>query len=76
MSKASEEELADLHAAVAKKLKTMLKDPECSAQDIAQAIKFLKDNNIAADIGYSKPLKDLKEQVDSKTLPFPISRSN
>jgi hypothetical protein len=76
MTKASEDELAELHAAVAKKLKAMLKDPECSAQDIAQAIKFLKDNNIAADIGYSKPLKDLKEVVDTATLPFPLSRSN
>ena len=76
MSKATEDELAELHALVAKKLKEMVRNPEASPQDIAQAIKFLKDNNVAADIGFSKPLKDLKEVVDVKTLPFQTSRSN
>lgn len=76
MSKASEDQLAELHAVVARKLKRMLEDPECTAQDVAQAIKFLKDNNIAADIGYSTPLQDVKKHVDVKTLPFPVTRSN
>lgn len=76
MSKASEDQLAELHAIVAAKLKRMVQDPDATAQDIAQAIKFLKDNNVSADIGFSKPLQDLKEHVDVKTLPFPVSRSN
>jgi len=76
MSKASEDELAELHSIVAKKLKRMVQDPDASAQDIAQAIKFLKDNSVTADIGHSNSLKELKEVVDTKTLPFPLSRSN
>jgi hypothetical protein len=73
MSKASQDQLSELHAQVAKKLKEKLKDPECTAQDIAQAIKFLKDNNIAADLEFSKPLSDLEKEVNVKALPFSVS---
>lgn len=44
--KASIAELNDLHALVAKSLASNLDDPRV----LAQAIKFLKDNNITTDI--------------------------
>jgi hypothetical protein len=73
MSKASQDELAELHAIVAKKLKAMVQNPDATPQDIAQAIKFLKDNSIAADLEFSKPLTELEKAVNAKTLPFSVS---
>ncbi|MCH2199781.1 MAG: hypothetical protein MK081_13465 [Flavobacteriales bacterium] len=55
--------LEELHASVAKKLKEIIKgDP--SPQDLAQAIKFLKDNNIepARDVENSA-LKALADEI-------------
>jgi len=46
MAKASLESLNDLHDAVAKELKNNLADPKT----LANAIKFLKDNDITADL--------------------------
>jgi ABC-type Zn uptake system ZnuABC Zn-binding protein ZnuA len=76
--KASEDTLAKLHAKVAEKLIKIIEGEEVTPQDLAQAIKFLKDNNIQADIGFSDALKTLKEKVNTKTLPFPVNntRSN
>jgi len=45
-SKASLDALNELHAAVAKELKANLDDPKV----LANAIKFLKDNDITADL--------------------------
>ena len=76
MSKASQDKLAELHNKVADKLLAMIESDEATPQDLAQAIKFLKDNNIAADIEFSTDLQKLKEKVEISKLPFPISRSN
>ena len=61
--KANNDEMNELHQMVAQKLKRMLSDPECTVQDINAAIKFLKDNNVTADIEYSKPLQMLEQEV-------------
>jgi len=45
-SKASLDALNELHAAVARELKANLDDPKV----LANAIKFLKDNDITADL--------------------------
>lgn len=71
--KASSEDLSELHSAVARKLLAMVESDEATPQDLAQAIKFLKDNNIAADLDYNEDMKALKEKVDSSKLPFPTN---
>lgn len=76
MAKATEDRLAELHAKVAEKLMEMIESPEATPQDLAQAIKFLKDNSVTADIGFSKPLKELENKVNARTLPFPVTRNN
>lgn len=76
MSKATEDKLAELHRKVADKLVKMVESPEATPQDIAQAIKFLKDNNIAADLNHHDGLQELKDKIDAHTLPFPSTRSN
>lgn len=77
--KASEAELAALHATVAKVLikrltvGTLTKDGEevpdseglgCGAADISAAIAFLKNNNITADPETNKGLHELKDRLD------------
>jgi len=69
--KANNDEMNELHQMVAQKLKRMLSDPECTVQDINAAIKFLKDNNVTADIEYSQPLQMLEQEVTPVgELPF------
>jgi len=40
---------------------------DCSTQDIAAAIKFLKDNQITADIETDSQMGNLKEKLAKKT---------
>jgi len=69
--KANNDEMNELHQMVAQKLKRMLSDPECTVQDINAAIKFLKDNNVTADIEYSQPLQMLEQEITPVgQLPF------
>ena len=69
MSKAKETELDQLHALIAEKISS----EECSPQYLAQAIKFLKDNGVAADPEFNKDLGELSEVFnDIASLPFPI----
>jgi len=69
--KADSDEMNELHQMVAQKLKRMLRDPECSVQDISAAIRFLKDNNVTADIEFSTPLRQLEQEVTPiAELPF------
>lgn len=48
---ASEEELQDLHRLVAARLVERLHEPNVRASDLANIIKFLKDNGITIDKG-------------------------
>jgi hypothetical protein len=72
MAKATQKTLAQLHDKVAKKLLKMIESEEATPQDLAQAIKFLKDNNVLADVELSTTLQQLEDRVDISTLPFPI----
>ena len=49
-TKATEELLAKLHAATAQELLTRILSGEASAAELGVTIKFLKDNNIEADL--------------------------
>ena len=81
MAKATESELELLHAAVAKVLREQLEgqtmnivgeDGEekeinlASPQMVAQAIKFLKDNNITATPEVGDDLNDLADMLKNK----------
>jgi hypothetical protein len=69
--KANNDEMNELHQMVAQKLKRMLSDPECTVQDINAAIKFLKDNNVTADIEFNRPLRQLEQEITPVgELPF------
>ena len=69
--KAGEDLLNGLHQMVAQKLIRMVNDPAATVQDINAAIKFLKDNDVTADITYSKPLAALEAEVTAVgELPF------
>lgn len=76
MSKATQDTLALLHQKVAEKLLKLVEGAEVSPQELAQAIKFLKDNNIQADPDLNEAVMKLAEKVDTALLPFPVSRGN
>jgi hypothetical protein len=59
VNKASNEELNSLHGLVAKELSKGLDDPKT----LALAIKFLKDNDITADLVESSETKSLTESI-------------
>jgi len=67
MEKANEELLAALHNQVAHKLLERIQSPEATASDFAQAIKFLKDNEITCDVRASTGLQALKDAIE---IPF------
>lgn len=76
--KAKEQLMNQLHGLVAVQIINTLKKKKITPQDLAQAIKFLKDNNIQADMDFNGSLQKVKEAFDSatnkgqsKTLPFP-----
>lgn len=76
MSKATQDTLAMLHQRVAEKIMEKLDSEECTAQDIAQAIKFLKDNNVLADPDLNEAIMKLTDKVDVMSLPFPVTKTN
>lgn len=57
--KASRESLNALHDAVAKSLMSNIDDPKT----LANAIKFLKDNDVTADIVDSEDVSDLQTTI-------------
>lgn len=59
MKKATLESLNALHDAVAKSLMKNIDDPKT----LANAIKFLKDNDITADITESEVVSDLQSTI-------------
>lgn len=66
---ASNDLLERLHALVGEKLVERIESGEASAQEFAQAIKFLKDNGIEAIPTGDTVLDRLEATVTSK-LPF------
>jgi hypothetical protein len=69
--KANEDLLNGLHQMVAMDLINRIKTGEASIQEINAAIKFLKDNDVTADIKYNKPMNALEQEVTAVgELPF------
>lgn len=72
MSKASEQELAALHGAVARKLAEIIRGPEdpeaapAPAAYFAAALAMLKQNNITADASKNEELDDLSRALQEK----------
>lgn len=73
MSKATKNELNELHALVAKVIKDKLKSGEFTTQELNAAINFLKNNGVQADPDFSADLQDIRDTVvDITTLPFKV----
>lgn len=58
MSKANADLLETIHGLIAEDMKNRLEAGNCEAKDWAVIVKFLKDNNIDADIGPNKDAED------------------
>jgi hypothetical protein len=69
--RANEEKLAELHAKVADSISRGLDDPEKEVAYLGLALKFLKDNEIKADLQFNKSVAAIQDKVvDVKKLPF------
>jgi len=60
--KANSDIMDELHGEVAKQLLARIQEKDAAGTDFSNAIKFLKDNGIEADIAQNKPLASLAEQ--------------
>lgn len=76
--KGTEAKLSELHGLVADKITGMVKsagNEDFKALELA--MKFLKDNNIKADMEFNESLQDLesamKTKVNVSLLPFPTT---
>lgn len=65
MSKATEDDLGDLHATVARGLKAAL-EAEPTAAIFGAAIAFLKNNNITADPSRNSDLAELQDKLAAR----------
>ena len=79
--KGTEEKLSELHGLVADKITSMVKSAEpTDFKALELALRFLKDNNIKADMETSDMLEKLEEAMNNKvninTLPFPTNKVN
>lgn len=69
--KANEDLLNGLHQMVAQALIKRIASGEATVQELNAAIKFLKDNDVTADIAYNRPMAALETEVASVgELPF------
>jgi hypothetical protein len=69
--KANEDLLNGLHQMVAQDLIKKVSSGEATVQELNAAIKFLKDNDVTADIEYNKPMQALEGEVtEVGALPF------
>ena len=66
MSKATEEELSALHGAVAHRLLAELQNQELQPAMMAQAVKFLKDNDISVSIEEDETISELDSLLKQK----------
>ncbi|ESX98711.1 hypothetical protein [Mesorhizobium sp. LNJC405B00] len=63
MSKANSSLLETIHGLIAEDMRKRLEAGECEAKDWAVIVKFLKDNNIDADIEANKGAEDSFNQL-------------
>lgn len=69
--KANNDMLNNLHSMVAQHLIRIIASGEATVQELSAAIKYLKDNNVTADIEFSAPLRQLEQEVTPTVeLPF------
>lgn len=69
--KADNDVLNMLHQMVAKDLINRIRGGEATIQEISAAIKYLKDNNITADVEFNIPLRQLEQEITPVgELPF------
>tara|TARA_R110000787_G_scaffold118736_1_gene229589 strand:+ start:317 stop:580 length:264 start_codon:yes stop_codon:yes gene_type:complete len=69
--KANESLLNGLHQIVAADLIARISSGEATVQELSAAIKFLKDNDVTADIAFNTPLRQLEQEVTPVgELPF------
>jgi len=66
MSKATEEVLSALHGAVAHRLLSELQNEELQPAMMAQAVKFLKDNDISVSIEEDETISELDSLLKQK----------
>lgn len=70
-SKANEDMLNTLHQMVAQDLIRRVASGDADIKDIQAAIKFLKDNDVTADVQFNNKLKELEGEVTPiGELPF------
>lgn len=67
MTRASEDFLGSIHAMVGQEIADMLQDPDPRQrmQGVNLALKYLKDNNITAQIEASAPMVDVANALPS-----------
>ena len=67
MPRASEDFLGSIHALVGEEIRDMLQDvdPRQRREGVQLALKFLKDNNITAQIEASEPLANIASSLPS-----------
>ena len=67
MTRASEDFLGSIHALVGEEIRDMLQDmdPRQRREGVQLALKFLKDNNITAQIEASEPLANIGSSLPS-----------
>lgn len=65
MTRASEDFLGSIHALVGEEIRDMLQDvdPRQRREGVQLALKFLKDNNITAQIEASEPLANIASSL-------------
>lgn len=63
---AQRNQLSELHQLICLALSARIRAGIWSSGDIAAATKFLKDNNITADVGDNKALQKLRDDMEQK----------
>ncbi len=63
---ANRNQMAELHQLICLALSARIRSGMWSSGDIAAAAKFLKDNNITADVGDNEALQALRDSLQTK----------
>lgn len=63
---AQRDQMAELHQLICLALSARIRAGIWSSGDIAAATKFLKDNNVTADVGDNKALQKLRDEMETK----------
>lgn len=72
MAKATNDQLNELHGLLCKHYKKLLDGGDVSAAELAVIVKFLKDNNIEADLDQAPALGDIKDRLPFTSAADPV----